>query len=67
MKNKPRLLSTTNVFLVTCENVGSAVVEVKMIAGGDTAGTTETIGGMIITRRFALVVRDRFTDNGGWL
>ena len=67
MKSKPRLLSTTNVFLVTCENTGSAVVEVKMIAGGDTAGSTEVIGGMIITKRFALVVRDHFTDNGGWL
>ena len=67
MKSKPRFLSTTNVFLVNCEKVGSAMVEVKMIAGGDVAGTTETTGGMIITKRFALVVRDNFTDNGGWL
>ena len=67
MKSKPRLLSTTNVFLVNCEKVGSAIVEVKMIAGGNTAGSTEVIGGMIITKRFALVVRDHFTDNGGWL
>ena len=67
MKSKPRYMSTTNVFLVNCENVGSAVVEVKMIAGGDTAGTTENIGGMIITKKFALVVRDNFAENGGWL
>ena len=67
MKSKPRYMSTTKVFLVNCENTGSAVVEVKMIAGGDTAGTTETAGGMIITKKFVLVVRDNFAENGGWL
>ena len=67
MKSKPRYLSTSNVFLVNCEKVGSAIVEVKMIAGGEVAGSTETVGGMIITKRFALIVRDHFTDNGGWL
>jgi hypothetical protein len=41
--------------------------ELQMVAGGDVAGTTETIGGLIVTKRFALIVRDNFTDNGGWL
>ena len=65
MSSTPRYLS--NKFLVTCNNVGSAVVTVKMIAGGETAGTGETVGGMAISKKFALVVRDSFAENGGWM
>ena len=67
MKSKPRLMTTTNTIAVTCENTGSAIVKVKMVAGGETAGSTDYIGGITITKEFALVVRDKFTDNGGWL
>ena len=67
MTSKPRYLSTSNSFAVTCNNTGSAIVTVKMIAGGDSAGTDETVGGMIIYKKFALVVRDGFAENGGWL
>ena len=67
MTSKPRYLSTTNSFAVTCNNTGSAIVTVRMIAGGDSAGTNEAVGGMIISKKFALVVRDNFAGNGGWL
>lgn len=67
MTSKPKYLSPTNSFAVTCNNTGSAIVTVKMIAGGDTAGTGDNIGGMIISKKFALVVRDGFADNGGWM
>ena len=67
MSSAPIYLKNTNRFLVTCNNVGSAVVSVKMIAGGDTAGADETVGGMIISKKFALVVRDNFAENGGWM
>ena len=67
MKSKPRLMTTTNVIAVTCENTGSAIVKVKMVAGGETAGSTDVIGGITITKEFALVVREKFADNGGWL
>lgn len=67
IKSKPRLLTTTNTFAITCENTGSALVKVKMVAGGDTPGSTSTVGGLVITKTFALVVREKFTDNGGWL
>ena len=67
MKSKPKLMTATNVFAVTCENTGSAIVKVKMVAGGNTAGNTDNIGGITITKEFALVVREKFTDNGGWL
>jgi hypothetical protein len=67
MKSKPRLMTATNTIAVTCENTGSAIVKVKMVAGGETAGSTDYIGGITITKEFALVVRNKFTDNGGWL
>lgn len=67
MKSKPRLMTATNVFAVTCENTGSAIVKVKMVAGGDAAGSTDNIGGIAITKEFALIVREKFSDNGGWL
>ena len=38
-----------------------------MVAGGENAGSSTTIGGMTITKKFALIVRDDFADNGGWL
>ena len=67
IKSKPRLLKNNNVFVLTCENSGSAVVEIKMVAGGNTAGTTENVGGMTIIKKFALIVRDNFAENNGWL
>jgi hypothetical protein len=67
MTSKPRLMSTTNVFAVTCTKTGSAIVKVKMVAGGEAAGSTDNIGGITITKEFALVVREKFSDNGGWL
>ena len=67
MKNKHRLMSNTNSFAVTCENTGSAIVKVTMVAGGETAGSSDTVGGYTITKEFALVVREKFSDNGGWL
>lgn len=67
MKSKPRLMSNTNTFAVTCENTGSAIVKVTMVAGGETAGSSDTVGGYTITKEFALVVREKFSDNGGWL
>lgn len=51
----------------SCANTGSGIIEVTMVAGGTTAGSTTTVGGMTITKRFALVVRDSFAENEGWL
>jgi hypothetical protein len=65
INSKPRYM--TNTFRITCEKTGSAIVTVKMIAGGENAGTTDQIGGKTISKKFALVVRDNFADNGGWL
>ena len=67
MKNKPRYSSMYNTFYVTCTNSGSAIITVNMIAGGDTLGNSDAAGGKAISKRFALIVRDNFAQNGGWL
>ncbi len=60
-------IGSNNLITITCNNVGSAIVSVKMIAGGDKVGTNDNPGGMEITKQFALIVRDGFTTNGGWM
>lgn len=62
-----RYIPTSNSFLIKCTNTGAAIVEVKMIAGGDILGTEEKQGGMTVTHKFAIIVRDSYADNGGWL
>lgn len=67
MNSKPNVLTFINKITVTCNNVGSAIISVKMVAGGEAAGSSTSVGGMEITKRFALIVRDNFASNGGWL
>ena len=62
-----RLLNNTNKVVITANATGSAIVEVKMVAGGSIPGSSTTIGGATITKRFALIVREKFAENGGWL
>lgn len=61
------LFSASNTIRITCEKSGSAIINIKMVAGGDNVGSPDVIGGMSITKPFALIVRDEFADNGGWL
>ena len=61
------LFSASNTIRITCEKVGSAIIKIKMVAGGDYVGSPDVVGGMSITKPFALIVRDEFADNGGWL
>ena len=62
-----RYIPTSNSFLIKCTNTGAAIVEVKMIAGGDSLGTEDNQGGMTVTHKFAIIVRDSYAENGGWL
>ncbi len=66
MSSEPQYLES-NAFSVRCKNTGSAIVTVEMIAGGNTQGTANSVGGKVFTKKFALVVRDNFASNGGWL
>jgi len=51
---------------VNCSKTGTATITVKAIVGGTKTGGT-TMGGVEVTRKFAIVVRSRVSDNGGWL
>ena len=65
IESQPRFFG--NKFLITCNNIGSGVVEVSFVAGTTVPGGDEQKGGMVATKRFALIVRDDFAENGGWM
>lgn len=56
-----------NNLMITCTKPGSIVVKINMIAGGTAAGGGASIGGMLITKEFALIAREAKASNGGWL
>ncbi len=52
---------------IQCTKPGVARIKVRAIAGGDTLGTDTTMGGMEISKEFAIIARSVQTENGGWL
>lgn len=56
-----------NRLIISCARPGCAVFTVKAIAGGDTAGGGDQIGGMEISKEIAVIVRGYKSGNGGWL
>ena len=53
--------------MIKCAKTGTCNVTVSAIAGGSTVGSDTGAGGMRITKKFAVVVRDHCASNGGWL
>lgn len=53
-----------NKILLTCNNSGSAIIRVKLLAGN---GNGSGISGLPITKEFALISRTNHSENGGWL
>ena len=60
--------------IITCENPGGGVIKIVMVAGGDSVGGGNTMGGMRIEKEIALVVSSNYTatdgvvnNPGGWL
>lgn len=60
--------------IITCENPGGGVIKIVMVAGGDSVGGGNTMGGMRIEKEIALVVNSNYTatdgvvnNPGGWL
>ena len=51
---------------LTCKKSGIGVLTVKYIAGGDTVGGGDIVGGKLMEKDVVLVARDA-NDNGGWL
>ena len=52
---------------IRCNKPGVAKIRITAIAGGDTAGTDQTMGGMPVTKEFAIIARATTNKNGGWL
>lgn len=52
---------------IKCSKPGVAKITVKAIAGGDKIGTGDEMGGMTVTKEFAIIARAVQTANGGWL
>lgn len=50
-----------------CSHSGCAKIRISAIAGGTTAGTGADIGGMEISKEFAIIARTVQSANGGWL
>lgn len=52
---------------IRCNKPGVAMIRITAIAGGDTIGTDQTMGGMPVTKEFAIIARATTNKNGGWL
>ena len=53
--------------MIKCTKPGVARVKVKAVAGGTRPGTETIIGGIEISKEFAIIARDSGSQNGGWL
>ncbi|MBO7311647.1 MAG: S8 family serine peptidase [Alistipes sp.] len=52
---------------IECTKPGVGRIKIRAIAGGDTVGGGDNIGGMLMEREFEVVVRGSVATNGGWL
>lgn len=52
---------------IKCSKPGVAKITVKAIAGGENIGTGDEMGGMAVTKEFAIIARAVQAANGGWL
>lgn len=53
--------------MIKCTKPGSAKIRVSAIGGGTRPGSGVVMGGMVITKEFAILSRPNGTANGGWL
>ncbi|WP_418982779.1 S8 family serine peptidase [Alistipes sp.] len=51
---------------IKCTKPGSARITVKAVGGGQNVGTGSQMGGMEITKEFAVIARGVQSQNGGW-
>ena len=53
--------------MIKCTKPGVAHVTVKAIAGGNRPGSETVMGGIKISKEFAVIARETGAENGGWL
>ena len=63
--NGPKVFG--NNLIITCQNIGHGFIEVETLVGGPNPGSDNETGGRVTTKRIALIVRDSYAANGGWM
>ncbi len=63
--NGPRI--NNGKLIITCEKSGHAIINVSCVVGGKEAGSDDSMGGRVTTKRLAIIVRDGHATNGGWM
>lgn len=53
--------------MIKCTKPGVAHITVKAVGGGNRPGTGSVMGGIEITKTFAVIARETGAENGGWL
>ncbi len=65
MKSAPQV--NNGQLMIECARPGIAKITVKAIAGGENVGTESVIGGIEVSKTFAIISRSANSENGGWL
>ncbi|OUN57967.1 S8 family peptidase [Alistipes sp. An66] len=53
--------------MIKCSKPGVAHITVKAVGGGTRPGSETIVGGIEISKKFAIIARDSGAQNGGWL
>ena len=64
-----------NDLILTCEKTGTGVIKIGLVAGGDQVGGGNTMGGMLLEKEIAIIVRGNYeadpdgniSGTNGWL
>lgn len=53
--------------MIKCTKPGVARITVKAVGGGNRPGSETIMGGIEISKEFAVIARETGAENGGWL
>lgn len=53
--------------MIKCTKPGVARIKISAVAGGNRPGTETIMGGIEVTKEFAIIAREANAANGGWL
>lgn len=53
--------------MIKCTKPGDARITIKAVGGGTCPGSETIMGGIEISKEFAIIARETGAENGGWL
>lgn len=65
MPAKPKMYNGQ--LMIKCTRPGVAHIKVSAVAGGKRPGSESVMGGIEVTKEFAVIARESAASNGGWL